>query len=186
MLGGKGRKWLLPVPLFLEEVPSNGHPSRTCSAVSKEPSLPWASGTFQTVNSMLYLQALWCCLFKGGDPVSSPSRSPRVEPAVFLNSRFLSPAGLRTHEIWTLCLSKPNVSGSVFSMQAPQRGGLSVPSLCPQHPSHRQCYESFQFPTMSPPFLPSSVWPISIWSCGVNSASLQVIFWCIHTDVGVT
>lgn len=48
--GGRGEKWHLSTPLFLEKFPNNLCPSRTHSEINKC-SLPSAPGIFQTAAS---------------------------------------------------------------------------------------------------------------------------------------
>lgn len=60
-LGGRGGKCQLPALLFLEKSPKDICPSSTCSEISKEISLLYTLGSFQTPASMLYLHVAICC-----------------------------------------------------------------------------------------------------------------------------
>lgn len=59
---GSRREWHLPVPLFLEKSLKDPYPSSILSEISKQVSLSYAPGVFQTSTSMLYLNGVFVLL----------------------------------------------------------------------------------------------------------------------------
>lgn len=78
---------------------------------------------FQTPVCVLYVHGAvcsLCCLFQGGDSVSShSSSSPKPSALIFPCSRFLVLTVVRTNEIQPLWFSKATVMGFVFIMCPP-------------------------------------------------------------------
>lgn len=60
-VAGLEMEWVSASSLFLERSPQGLCPSNTCSEVCKC-ILPDTLGTFQTVDSMLYLSRVFCCV----------------------------------------------------------------------------------------------------------------------------
>ena len=186
MLGCGGEKWHLPAPLFLEECPNDLCPPRICSAFSKLLSLPYVPGIFQTSASLLYSGGCFlCCLLRGRDSISSCSlSSPRAETTDFLNY------GFKSH--WLLKVMKFGHSG--FQSQILWRFIFPVwVSWCDSLFPFPDCTCVCLFPADSPTGLFNS--PLGLcpsytqcclfftFTCGVCSASLQVVFWVIYTYV---
>lgn len=92
MLAGGGGKWLYHLLCFWRS-PNNPYPSSTSSEFSKQISILYTPGNFQTAASMSYVCGAICCaLFNGRDIVSfSPPSSPKTKPSDFLTFQVLSP-----------------------------------------------------------------------------------------------
>ena len=62
--GSLGGKWHLPALFFLEKSPNDPCPLSTCPERSKQMSLPYTPGVYQTATFLLYLhRAVGCAIF---------------------------------------------------------------------------------------------------------------------------
>lgn len=117
MLGGRGVKWCVTPPLFLEPSPCYPCHSGPHSEMSKSLCLLFAPSFKLLVLCCTCMGCLFCCLFKGGVSLTSWSQGfPRAKLADFENSRSSSPAVFQNSQNLVLLFFKGKYDEDLSSM----------------------------------------------------------------------